>query len=93
VSDVPFPYISANQYEKSIRTPLGKTWNPETVHKQLVQPKVVTQMGHVITPIDKAEVFKNEKKTDDKKEQGQDKFKRSKAGNKRHKGKSKGRNK
>ena len=50
-------------------------------------------MGHVITPIDKAEVFKNEKKTDDKKEQGQDKFKRSKAGNKRHKGKSKGRNK
>jgi len=63
VKEIPFPYTSTEQFEKSIRAPLGKTWNPETVHRQLVKPKVVTQMGKIITPIDRSEVFDNKKPT------------------------------
>lgn len=59
--EIPFPYVSAQQFEKSIRAPLGKTWNPESVLRDLTKPKVVTKLGKVITPIDKSEAFKHQK--------------------------------
>lgn len=99
VSSIPFPYLNAEQFEKSIRAPVGNTWNPETVYRQLVKPKVVTQLGQIITPIDKAETFKDmyKKKGDDdddsKDKKESDSFKRTKLGNKKHKGKSKGKKK
>jgi U3 small nucleolar RNA-associated protein 14 len=62
VSDLPFPYVSVDQYEQSIRAPIGKTWNPETAVKELVKPKVVTKLGTIIQPIDKADVFKHQNK-------------------------------
>ncbi|XP_045197137.2 uncharacterized protein LOC123551914 [Mercenaria mercenaria] len=55
VHEIPFPYTSTEQFEKSIRAPLGKTWNPEAVHKDLVKPKVVTSLGKIINPINKSE--------------------------------------
>lgn len=65
-----------------------------------MKPKVVTQLGHIITPIDKAETFKDmyKKKDDDDDDDSKDKkdsdsFKRTKLGNKKHKGKSKGKKK
>ncbi|KAL5010291.1 hypothetical protein ScPMuIL_012596 [Solemya velum] len=61
VNDLPFPYTSVKQFEQSIRTPVGKTWVPETAHKQLVKPKVVTKLGQIIAPIDKSEVFSKQK--------------------------------
>ncbi|XP_052808908.1 U3 small nucleolar RNA-associated protein 14 homolog A-like isoform X1 [Mya arenaria] len=92
VSEVPFPYTSADQFEKSIRAPLGKTWNPEMVYKQMVKPKVVTQMGKIISPMDKSEAFANRKEEvkgdldgDKEKKFGKSKMK----DNKKHKGKGK----
>lgn len=95
MSEIPFPYVSVNQFEKSIRAPLGRTWNPETVHRQLIKPKVVTQLGHIITPMDKTEAFKDKDEKEQTEENGKEKnnFKRSKMGNKKHKGKSKGKRK
>ncbi|XP_060585732.1 uncharacterized protein LOC132741554 [Ruditapes philippinarum] len=55
VHEIPFPYASPEQFEKSIRAPLGRTWNPQAVHKDLVKPKVVTRLGKIIQPINKAE--------------------------------------
>ncbi|XP_062604678.1 uncharacterized protein LOC134266461 [Saccostrea cucullata] len=55
VSDLPFPYVSVDQYEQSIRAPIGKTWNPETAVRELVKPKVVTKLGSIIEPINKAD--------------------------------------
>ena len=66
VSDLPFPFSNVKQFESSIRQPIGKTWNPETAFKDLVKPKVVTRLGTVINPIDKAETFKNHKVKQDK---------------------------
>lgn len=62
MSELPFPYVSVGQYEQSIRAPIGKTWNPETAVKELVKPKVVTKMGTIIQPIEKADVFKHQNK-------------------------------
>ena len=64
--------MNSEQFEKSIRAPLGKTWNPETAYRELVKPKVVTRLGKIITPIDKSEVYKNVNKKSDLK--GDSKF-------------------
>lgn len=67
VSDVPFPFTSIKEYEASIRTPLGNTFIPETAHKKLIRPSVITKAGTVIDPMDEEELlvkrnlrFKNE---------------------------------
>lgn len=67
VSNLPFPFTSVKEYEASIRTPLGNTFIPETAHKKLIRPSVITKAGAVIEPIDEDELlvkknrnFKNE---------------------------------
>ena len=62
VSKLPFPYSSVDQFEKSLRAPLGKDWNTETAFRQLVKPKVVTKIGSVIEPINKEETLRNQNK-------------------------------
>ncbi|KAK2159152.1 hypothetical protein LSH36_157g01027 [Paralvinella palmiformis] len=59
VRDVPFPFRNPEQFENSIRQPIGKTWNPETAYKKLIEPKKVTRIGTVIPPMDKSQVNKN----------------------------------
>ncbi|XP_071114020.1 U3 small nucleolar RNA-associated protein 14 homolog A-like [Haliotis cracherodii] len=61
VARLPFPYTSPQQFEQSIRAPVGKNWNPETAFRKMIQPKVLTKLGTVIKPIDKSEVFEKEK--------------------------------
>ncbi|XP_033741241.1 uncharacterized protein LOC117328027 [Pecten maximus] len=55
VSKLPFPYANVQQFEQSVRAPVGNTWNPETTFKDLIKPKVITKLGSVIDPIDMAE--------------------------------------
>ena len=61
MSDLPFPFTRPDQFEKSMRAPLGKHWNTETSYRKLIEPKVITKLGTVIDPIDKTEAFKKEK--------------------------------
>ena len=65
VNELPYPFVNSEQFEKSIRAPLGKTWNTETAYRELVKPKVVTRLGKIITPMDKSEVYKNVNKKSD----------------------------
>ncbi|KAH3726085.1 U3 small nucleolar RNA-associated protein 14 homolog A-like [Dreissena polymorpha] len=60
VETIPFPYCNTDQFEKSIRAPIGRTWNPAGVFKQLVKPKVVTHLGKIITPMDQSAISKHE---------------------------------
>ncbi|CAH2093064.1 unnamed protein product [Euphydryas editha] len=67
VSDIPFPFNSVKEYEASIRTPIGNTFIPETAHKKLIRPNVITKAGSIIEPMDEDELlvkrnrtFKNE---------------------------------
>ena len=48
---LPHGYDTREQYERTISNPLGKEWNTENSHKQVVQPKVVTKTGVFIAPL------------------------------------------
>jgi len=41
VNGLPFPFKSAEEYERQLQKPLGKEWNPTGIHKRLIQPKVL----------------------------------------------------
>lgn len=43
----------ARTYQKKLSKATGSNWNPETVFKQLTEPKVVTKAGKIIQPMDK----------------------------------------
>jgi U3 small nucleolar RNA-associated protein 14 len=51
VQGVPFPYTSKQQFERSIRQPIGKEWNSSSTVQRLVKPKVTTNAGTIIEPM------------------------------------------
>ncbi|NXD27459.1 UT14A protein, partial [Spelaeornis formosus] len=56
VSELPFPFERHQQFEQSIRTPLGPTWNTQRAFQKLTAPRVVTRTGHIIQPISAEDV-------------------------------------
>lgn len=52
VSELPFPFNSVNDFEASIRAPIGRTFVPENAHKRFIQPAVKTKLGAIIEPMD-----------------------------------------
>ncbi|KAM8856151.1 U3 small nucleolar RNA-associated protein 14 homolog A isoform 1-T3 [Spinachia spinachia] len=61
VSSLPFPFENHAQFESTIRSPLGRTWNTERTVKKISKPKVVTQMGAIIEPMAQEELLKDMK--------------------------------
>ncbi|NXF99516.1 UT14A protein, partial [Sakesphorus luctuosus] len=51
VSELPFPFERHQQFEQSIRMPVGTMWNTQRAFQQLTAPRVVTRAGHIIQPI------------------------------------------
>ncbi|NXL64521.1 UT14A protein, partial [Chordeiles acutipennis] len=51
VSELPFPFEKHQQFEQSIRTPVGSTWNTQRAFQKLTAPRVITRAGHIIQPI------------------------------------------
>ncbi|XP_059680581.1 U3 small nucleolar RNA-associated protein 14 homolog A [Gavia stellata] len=51
VSELPFPFERHQQFEQSIRTPVGPTWNTQRAFQKLTAPRVITRAGHIIQPI------------------------------------------
>ncbi|KFW72710.1 U3 small nucleolar RNA-associated protein 14 A, partial [Pygoscelis adeliae] len=43
VSELPFPFERHQQFEQSIRTPVGPTWNTQRAFQKLTAPRVVTR--------------------------------------------------
>jgi U3 small nucleolar RNA-associated protein 14 len=50
-SAVPFPYENKEQYERSLRMPIGQEWTSRETHQRLTMPKVITKSGVVIDPL------------------------------------------
>ncbi|EPQ11762.1 U3 small nucleolar RNA-associated protein 14 like protein A [Myotis brandtii] len=48
---LPYPFTHHQQFERTIQTPLGSTWNTQRASQKLTTPKVVTKPGHIIKPI------------------------------------------
>ncbi|NWY48713.1 UT14A protein, partial [Sylvia atricapilla] len=51
VSELPFPFERQQQFEQSMRTPVGTTWNTQRAFQKLTAPRVITRAGHIIQPI------------------------------------------
>lgn len=51
ITQVPFPFQNMEQYERSIRAPMGKEWNTRDVFQKLTKPRVLTKLGTVIDPL------------------------------------------
>lgn len=50
-SDVPFPFENREQYERSLRLPLGQQWTSRKSHQNLIKPRIMTKPGEVIDPL------------------------------------------
>lgn len=61
VNSLPFPFENHSQFESTIRTPLGRTWNTERTVKKITKPRVVTRLGAIIPPIAREELLKDRK--------------------------------
>ena len=48
---VPFPFTNRDQFERSMRAPLGREWNTAASHKSLVAPSITVTKGITIDPI------------------------------------------
>uniref|UniRef100_A0A8D0F897 UT14A protein n=1 Tax=Strix occidentalis caurina TaxID=311401 RepID=A0A8D0F897_STROC len=51
VSELPFPFERHQQFEQSIRTPVGATWNTQRAFQKLTTPRIITRAGHIIQPL------------------------------------------
>ncbi|XP_035167438.1 U3 small nucleolar RNA-associated protein 14 homolog A-like [Oxyura jamaicensis] len=56
VSELPFPFERHQQFEQSIRTPVGSTWNTQRAFQKLTAPRVITRAGHIIQPLSAEDV-------------------------------------
>jgi U3 small nucleolar RNA-associated protein 14 len=39
------------QYERSLRAPIGKEWNTRDTFQKMTKPRVITKLGQVIDPL------------------------------------------
>ncbi|KAI8379757.1 Utp14 protein-domain-containing protein [Radiomyces spectabilis] len=51
VTKVPFPFQNMEQYERSLRAPVGKEWNTRDTFQKMTKPRVMTKLGTVIDPL------------------------------------------
>ncbi|WLF78725.1 hypothetical protein PVL30_002467 [Lodderomyces elongisporus] len=49
--DVPYPFETREQYERSLQMPVGQEWTSRATHQRLTMPRVVTKQGMVIDPL------------------------------------------
>uniref|UniRef100_A0A6A7FTD2 U3 small nucleolar RNA-associated protein 14 homolog A-like n=1 Tax=Hirondellea gigas TaxID=1518452 RepID=A0A6A7FTD2_9CRUS len=86
VSELPFPFLQVSDWEASIRGPIGRTFVPELVHRKLIEPALVTEIGAVIKPMDQTQLLKDNRAKqavkDNKKTKNQKKEEMEKSGEK-----------
>jgi len=51
VAEVPYPFTSREQYERSLAVPVGKEWNAMRAARGFARPAVITDAGRAIAPI------------------------------------------
>lgn len=59
VCQLPFPFENPTQFERTIRSPVGRTWNTQNTVQKITAPKVVTQLGAIIEPIAREDLIKD----------------------------------
>ena len=67
VSELPYPFKSVKDFEASVRAPVGRLFVPETAHKKMTAPPIVTKMGTVIQPMTEDELLRSKTPGKDRK--------------------------
>ena len=52
-SQLPHPFASKAEYERSIRMPIGNEWNVKGVYQDNTKPRVMVKPGTVIRPMER----------------------------------------
>ncbi|EPS41951.1 hypothetical protein H072_4104 [Dactylellina haptotyla CBS 200.50] len=52
---LPYPFETNEQYERSLRFPIGQEWAPKQAHQELVAPKTVIRTGRAIAPLSRTD--------------------------------------
>lgn len=50
--------MSRDQFEKVLCAPVGRHWNTEATFQEMIKPRVRTQMGAMIQPIEMTDEIK-----------------------------------
>lgn len=50
-SGVPYPFESREQYERSLRMPVGQEWTSRDTHQRMTMPRIIAKQGTVIDPL------------------------------------------
>ena len=61
INELPRQFDSVADFENKIARPIGRTWNPDFKFRKLIAPKIKTNMGAIIEPIDRDDVKKTVK--------------------------------
>jgi len=48
---LPFPFESREQYDRSLRFPIGEEWSTKYTHQNLTTPRILVKHGRVIRPV------------------------------------------
>ena len=51
ISEVPHPFTTREEYEQSLRVPVGDEWNVAHVVKKNTKPEIILRAGRIIEPI------------------------------------------
>lgn len=51
VDQMPYPFQSPDQYEATMRQPLGREWNALPSHLQKIKPKFFSKVGAIVPPL------------------------------------------
>ena len=77
-------FNSVQEFEKSIRAPVGRTFNAEAAYQKLIVPSVTTKAGTVIDPINKERTFlRKEAEEEEMGEEEEEEGEKRKGGKKR----------
>ncbi|CAX40453.1 U3 small nucleolar RNA-associated protein, putative [Candida dubliniensis CD36] len=50
-SQIPYPFETREQYERSLRMPIGQEWTSKETHQKLTMPRIIVKQGTVIDPL------------------------------------------
>lgn len=53
IADIPHPFSTREEYERSLQMPIGEDWNASNVVKNNTKPEIKMRAGRIIEPIAK----------------------------------------
>ena len=62
-SKLPHQYDNRDQYERSLRNPIGPEWNTSDAHAKMTRPTLIVRGGNVIKPIQMPKQYKRKLNT------------------------------